>query len=73
MIIGREPLSLDVDGPLVRAAWMPRSRPITGHPPAHVGDMGWADSGVLIESRDFLRDLRPLRGTDTHRSRIRDI
>lgn len=49
LIVGREPVSLDETGPLIRAL----DRAIeahTGHAPAHIGDMGWADSGILVEA-----------------------
>jgi acetylornithine deacetylase len=49
LIVGREPVELDERGPLVRAldaAIQAR----TGRAPAHVGDMGWADSGLLAQA-----------------------
>jgi acetylornithine deacetylase len=49
LIVGREPVKLDPQAPLVRAL----DREIKarlGHPPRHVGDMGWADSGILSEA-----------------------
>ncbi|MGH2842771.1 MAG: M20/M25/M40 family metallo-hydrolase, partial [Solirubrobacteraceae bacterium] len=49
LIVGREPIKLDQDGPLVRAL----DAAITAHTGgagAHIGDMGWADSGILTEA-----------------------
>ncbi|HEX5195567.1 MAG TPA: M20/M25/M40 family metallo-hydrolase [Solirubrobacteraceae bacterium] len=49
LIVGREPLELDESGPLLRALdGAIEAR--TGRTPAHVGDMGWADSGILDEA-----------------------
>lgn len=49
LIVGREPVKLDANGPLVRLldAEVERHQ---GAAPAHVGDIGWADSGLLAES-----------------------
>jgi acetylornithine deacetylase len=49
LIVGREPVSLDTSGPLVRTldAEIERRR---GVRPRHLGDMGWADSGILVEA-----------------------
>jgi acetylornithine deacetylase len=49
LVVGREPVSLDESGPLVRALDA-ASEARTGRAPAHVGDMGWADSGILAEA-----------------------
>ncbi|MGH2876258.1 MAG: M20/M25/M40 family metallo-hydrolase [Solirubrobacteraceae bacterium] len=49
LVVGREPVMLDERGPLVRALDTAISAQ-TGHAPAHVGDMGWADSGLLMEA-----------------------
>lgn len=49
LIVGREPVKLDTGEPLVQAL----DRAIEarqGQPPQHVGDMGWADSGILFEA-----------------------
>jgi acetylornithine deacetylase len=49
LIVGREPVKLDASGPLVRAL----DRAIEarlGRAPRHVGDMGWSDSGILVEA-----------------------
>lgn len=49
LIVGREPVALDQGGPLVRAldAAVAAHR---GQAPRHIGDMGWADSGILAEA-----------------------
>jgi acetylornithine deacetylase len=49
LVVGREPVSLDESGPLVRALDA-AIEAHTGRAPAHVGDMGWADSGILAEA-----------------------
>jgi acetylornithine deacetylase len=49
LVVGREPVSLDESGPLVRALDA-AIEARTGRAPAHVGDMGWADSGILAEA-----------------------
>jgi len=49
LVVGREPIKLDSDGPLVQTldAEITRHR---GAPPRHLGDIGWADSGLLVEA-----------------------
>lgn len=49
MVVGREPVKLDTDSPLVRllSAEIEHRQ---GRAPKHLGDMGWADSGLLAES-----------------------
>jgi acetylornithine deacetylase len=49
LVVGREPVKLDSAGPLVRTleAEITRHR---GVPPRHLGDIGWADSGLLVEA-----------------------
>ena len=49
LVVGREPVKLDSGGPLVQAleAEITRHR---GAPPRHLGDIGWADSGLLVEA-----------------------
>lgn len=49
LVVGREPVKLDEAGPLVLALDA-AIEARTGSPPAHVGDMGWADSGLLMEA-----------------------
>ena len=49
LIVGREPVKLDAAGPLVRAL----DRAIEsrlGRPARHIGDMGWSDSGILVDA-----------------------
>jgi acetylornithine deacetylase len=49
LVVGREPVKLDSAGPLVQAL----EAEITNHrgaPPRHLGDIGWADSGLLVEA-----------------------
>ncbi|MDQ6817697.1 MAG: M20/M25/M40 family metallo-hydrolase, partial [Actinomycetota bacterium] len=49
LIVGREPVKIDASGPLVRAL----DRAIEarlGRAPRHVGDMGWSDSGILVQA-----------------------
>lgn len=49
LVVGREPVRLDSAGPLVQAleAEITRHR---GAPPRHLGDIGWADSGLLVQA-----------------------
>jgi acetylornithine deacetylase len=49
LVVGREPVKLDSAGPLVQAleAEITRHR---GAAPRHLGDIGWADSGLLVEA-----------------------
>ncbi|MDE3131653.1 MAG: M20/M25/M40 family metallo-hydrolase, partial [Acidobacteriota bacterium] len=49
LVVGREPVKLDAGGPLVQllAAAIERHR---GAAPRHIGDIGWADSGLLAEA-----------------------
>lgn len=49
LVVGREPVKLDSDGPLVQTleAEITRHRRVA---PRHLGDMGWADSGLLVEA-----------------------
>lgn len=49
LVVGREPVKLDEAGPLVRALDAAIERR-TGRAPAHIGDMGWADSGIFMEA-----------------------
>ena len=49
LIVGREPVRLDVSGPLVQALDLAIERH-QGKPPEHIGDIGWADSGLLAEA-----------------------
>jgi acetylornithine deacetylase len=49
LIVGREPVKLNADGPLVRALDRAIENRL-GRPPRHVGDMGWSDSGILTEA-----------------------
>lgn len=49
LIIGREPVKLDERGSLVTALDA-AIHARTGRAPAHVGDMGWADSGILAQA-----------------------
>ncbi len=70
LIVGREPVQLDADGPLVRAL----DRAIEarlGRPSRHVGDIGWSDSGILAEAEDPMRDLRARRRRESHGRRVR--
>lgn len=48
LIVGREPVKLDQGSPLLRALDAAITSRI-GRVPAHIGDMGWADSGILTE------------------------
>lgn len=49
LVVGREPVKLDSAGPLVQTlqAEIARHR---GAAPRHLGDIGWADSGLLVEA-----------------------
>jgi acetylornithine deacetylase len=49
LVVGREPVKLDSAGPLVQTleAEIARHR---GASPRHLGDIGWADSGLLVEA-----------------------
>lgn len=49
MVVGREPVKLDTDGPLVQllGAEIERHR---GQAPRQLGDIGWADSGLMVET-----------------------
>ncbi|HEY5430352.1 MAG TPA: M20/M25/M40 family metallo-hydrolase [Solirubrobacteraceae bacterium] len=49
LVVGREPVSLDESGPLVQALDAAITRR-AGRAPAHIGDMGWADSGIFMEA-----------------------
>ncbi|MGH2872746.1 MAG: M20/M25/M40 family metallo-hydrolase [Solirubrobacteraceae bacterium] len=49
LVVGREPVKLDQRGPLVTALDA-AIEARTGRTPAHIGDMGWADSGILAEA-----------------------
>jgi len=49
MIVGREPVQLDADHPLVRALDAAVAARL-GRTARHLGDMGWMDSGVLVEA-----------------------
>ncbi|MDE3133844.1 MAG: M20/M25/M40 family metallo-hydrolase, partial [Acidobacteriota bacterium] len=49
LIVGREPVKLDQGSPLLQALDAAITAR-TGRAPAHVGDMGWADSGILAEA-----------------------
>jgi acetylornithine deacetylase len=49
LIVGREPVKLEASGPLVRALDGAIADRL-GAPPRHLGDMGWADSGILAEA-----------------------
>jgi acetylornithine deacetylase len=49
LVVGREPVKLDADGPLVRA--LDRSiEARLGRSPRHVGEIGWSDSGIFVEA-----------------------
>jgi acetylornithine deacetylase len=49
LIVGREPVKLGDGEPLVRALDR-EAEAYLGAPPRHIGDMGWADSGILFEA-----------------------
>ncbi|MGH2859574.1 MAG: M20/M25/M40 family metallo-hydrolase [Solirubrobacteraceae bacterium] len=49
LVVGREPVRLDESGPLVRALDT-AIEARTGRMPSHVGDMGWADSGIFVQA-----------------------
>ena len=49
MVVGREPVKLDTSSPLVQILGAEVERH-QGSEPRHLGDIGWADSGLLAES-----------------------
>ncbi len=49
MIVGREAVKLDTTGPLVKALESEITK-YRGVAPKHIGDIGWADSGLLVEA-----------------------
>lgn len=49
MVVGREPVQLDADGPLVKLLGAEIERH-QGRAPRHLGDIGWADSGLMVET-----------------------
>lgn len=49
MIVGREPVKLDTGGPLVQLLGAEIERH-QGRTPRHLGDIGWADSGLMVET-----------------------
>jgi acetylornithine deacetylase len=49
LIVGREPVKLDDGEPIVLALEQ-AAEAYLSRPPRHVGDMGWADSGILFEA-----------------------
>src|SRR5947209_9424968 len=49
LIVGREPVRLDSEDPLVRTLDQ-QIEARRGRAPRHIGDMGWADSGILFEA-----------------------
>jgi acetylornithine deacetylase len=49
VVVGREPVRLDEDHALVRALDAAIEERL-GRPARHAADMGWMDSGVLVEA-----------------------